>query len=159
MATALRLAMANQLYVYDVTPDLNRRFKGDLLTSNNPAFLLSADLTNEKPDPKTAQRDLTELVLAGFGVLPPETRREMLRRGLFVPTMQRLLRQSLKGAPDYLTAAAHPTAFGPQAIDAKAFLKAAHALTPEGLPPALPGPAGALNARNAGVRPAGRRRV
>lgn len=137
MATALRLAMANQLYVYDATPDLNRRFKGDLLTSNNPAFLLSADLTNEKPDPKTAQRDLTELVLAGFGVLPPETRREMLRRGLFVPTMQRLLRQSLKGAPDYLTAAAHPTAFDPQAIDAEAFLKAAHALTPEGLPPAL----------------------
>ncbi len=135
MAVAFRLAMANQLYVYDATPDLNRRFKGDLLTSNNPALILSADLTGKKPDPKAAQRDLTELLLAGIGVLRPETRQEMLRRGLLVPTLQRLLRQGLKGAPDYLTPAAHPTAFDPKAIDAEAFLKAAHALAPEGLPP------------------------
>lgn len=134
-ATAFRLAMANQLYVYDATPDLNRRFKGDLLTSNNPSLVLSADLTRERPEPKAAQRELTELILAGLGVLRPETRREMFRRGLLVPTMQRLLRQSLKGAPDYLSAAAHPTAFDPAAIDAEAFLRQAHALTPEALPP------------------------
>lgn len=134
-AVAFRLAMANQLYVYDATPDLNRRFKGDLLTANNPSFVLSADFTRERPEPKTAQRELTELILAGLGVLKPETRREMFRRGLLVPTVQRLLRQSLKGAPDYLSAAAHPTAFDPAAIDAEAFLRQANALTPKGLPP------------------------
>lgn len=134
-AVAFRLALANQLYVYDATPDLNRRFKGDLLTSNNPSLVLSADLTREKPEPKTAQRDLTELILAGLGVMRPETRQEMLRRGLLVPTVQRLLRQSLKGKPDYLSAAAHPTAFDPAAIDGEAFLRQAHALTPAGLPP------------------------
>lgn len=136
-AVAFRLAAANQLYVYDATPDLNRRFKGDLLTSNNPAIVLSADLTGERPDPKAAQRDLIELILAGIGVLRPETRREMFRRGLLVPTMQCLLRQSLRGKPDYLSPAAHPTAFDPKAIDAETFLRSAHALTPEALPPAL----------------------
>lgn len=133
-AVTLRLALANQLYVYDATPDYNKAFLGDVLIANNPAIILSTDRA-EKPDAKTAQRDLTELLLAAFAAFTPETKAEMLRRGLLVPTMQRLLRQSLKAKPDYFTAGAHPVAFDPKDIDGAAFLKAAHALTPATLPP------------------------
>ncbi len=134
-ATALRLAVANQLYVYDATTDLTPKFKGDLLLSNNPAQVLSADLTREKPDPRAAQQALTELILKGLGAMPEATRREMFRKGLLVPTIQRLLRESVKGAPDYFTAAAHPTAFDPAQLDAERFIEKARALTPETLPP------------------------
>ena len=136
-AVALRLALANQLYIYDASADFSKGFLGDLLTANNPAFVLSADLSAEKPDAKAAQRELTELILAAFAAFTPETKAEMLRRGLLVPTVQRLLRQSLKGRPDYFSEAAHPAVFDPKAIDAEAFLKAARALTPETLPPAV----------------------
>ena len=134
-AVALRLASLNQLYVYDATTDFDKRFLGDLLIANNPAVILSADLSSEKPDAKAAQRALTELILAAFAAFTPETKAEMLRRGLLVPTVQKLLRESLIGKPDYFSAAAHPAVFDPKAIDAEAFLRAAHALTPATLPP------------------------
>lgn len=133
---AARLAAANQLYVYDVTLDYTRE-TGDLLVGNNTAFIPSTDLTNEKPNAAEAQRELTELILAAFAAFTPETKEAIERNGLLVPTIQRLLRQSQKGAPDYFSAAAHPTAFDPKRIDKEAFLKAAHALTPATLPPPL----------------------
>ena len=136
LGLAARLAAANQLYVYDVTLDYTRG-TGDLLVGNNIAFIPSTDLTNEKPNPAEAQRELTELILAAFAAFSPETKEAIERNGLLVPTIQRLLRQSQKGAPDYFSAAAHPTAFDPKRIDKEAFLKAAHALTPETLPPPL----------------------
>ena len=138
MMTAWRLAAANQLYVYDATPDMNVRSFGDLLTANHPAWVLSADLSGEeKLDARAAQRNLTELILAAVAAMTPETQRMMLRKGLLAPTVQRLLRQSLKGAPDYLSAAAHPAAFDPRQIDAEALVRQAHALTPADLPPAV----------------------
>ena len=133
---AARLAAANQLYVYDATLDCSRA-GGDLLVGNNIAFVPTADLTNEKPDPAAAQRGITELILAAFAAFTPQTKEAIARDGLLVPTVQRLLRQSQKGVPDYFGAAAHPPAFDPQRVDAEAFLKAAHALTPETLPPPL----------------------
>lgn len=136
-ALAARLAAANQLYVYGGAMDVAAGFKGDLLIGDNPAYVVSADLTNARPDAAGAQRRLVELILAGVAALTPETRAAIERGGLLVPTVQRLLRQSLKGAPDYFSAAAHPTAFDPERLDAEAFVKAAHALTPETLPPPL----------------------
>lgn len=138
MGLAYRLAAANQLYVYDATVDYSPAFQGDLLYARNPAIIASADLASaEKPDAKGAQRDLTELILAAVAVMTPEAKREMLQRGALVATMQRLLREHVRGSEGYLTASAHPAVFDPQQIDGEALLRAAHALTPEALPPAL----------------------
>ena len=139
---AYRLAAANQLYIYDATPDYTAALQGDLLIGQNPAVLLSGDLSaaGEKPNPTRAQRDLTELILAGLSVMPPETKREMFRKGAFVATMQRLLRESVRGAeaPEaYFTPAAHPVVFDPKAIRAEAFLRAANALRADALPPGI----------------------
>ncbi len=134
-AIAFRLTMANQLYLYDVTLDYNRTFKGDLLVSNSPQLFSTTDLTSEKPDPVQAQSRLTELVLATLAAMPKETKVEMYRRNLLVPTLQRLFRQHLEGSPDYLSAAAHPVAFDPERIDAEALLRAAHNLKKGDLPP------------------------
>lgn len=132
---AMRLALANQLYVYDAGRDFDPKGLGDLLLAPTMSVLVSADL--EGKDPRAANRDLTELALTAYGAMPEATRREMLRRGALVPTLQRLLRQSLRGAPDYLSPAAHPVAFDPKRIDAQTLTRLAQALTPESLPPAL----------------------
>lgn len=136
MRTAFTFSATNQLYVYDATPDLRKEFKGDLLFTQNPAVILSTAGAGSA-DAKTAQRDLVELILAAIAVLQPETRQELFNSGKLVPTMQMLLRSHLKGAPDYTSAAAHPTAFTPAQIDAEALLRAANRLTPDSLPPAL----------------------
>ena len=133
--TAFRLAMANQLYIYDATLDVSPAVKGDVLYNRNPAFLLSADCASEKPNSVAALRELTELVIAVYAVIPPATRAEMIRRGLFVPTVQRLLRQHVKGAPNYFSREAHPVVFEAGKIDQPALLRDAHALTPKDLPP------------------------
>lgn len=136
MRTAFNFAAANQLYLYDASPDLSKDFKGDLLFAQNPAMILS--VTPGAPEEaKAAQRELTELLVAAVAVMQPDTRRAVFFSGSLVPTLQCLLRSHLKGAPDYLSAAAHPTAFHAGLVDAEAFLRAANALTPEQLPPAL----------------------
>ncbi len=134
-AVALRMALSNQLYLYDVTPDYNKDFKGDLLISNTPQVIMTADTTSNPYNPVEAQTQMTELVLAAMAAMEPETKAEMLRRRLLVPTMQRLFRQHLKGAPAYLSAAAHPLVFDPQMIDGEALIRGAHALTMKDLPP------------------------
>ncbi len=134
-AVALRLAISNQLYLYDVTPDYHAAFKGDLLISNTPQFIMTADTTSEKSNPIEAQQQMTELVLAALAAMEPETKQIMMQKGLMVQTMQRLLRQHLKSEPGYLTAAAHPIAFDPAQIDGEALVRAAHTLRPVDLPP------------------------
>ncbi|MEG2464621.1 MAG: hypothetical protein RSB14_01160 [Kiritimatiellia bacterium] len=130
---ANRLSMANQLYIYDATFDHSKAMRGDLLIANNPQFLISGNFNSSSPETSASQRQLTELVLAAMAALHPEVKREMLRQGLLVPTLQRLLRQNLKGKPDYFSATAHPTVFDPARIDGKALIMAAHALTIETL--------------------------
>ncbi len=134
-AIAFRLAMANQLYLYDATIDYRNAFKGDLLVSNTPQFFSTTDKNTEAPNPALAQVQMTELVLATLAAMPRETKAEMYRRNLLVPTLQRLFRQHLKGAPDYFSPSAHPTAFDPAQIDGEALIRAAHALKKADLPP------------------------
>lgn len=133
---AVRLAMANQLYVYDATLDHIASVRGDLLIAANPAVILSGDtLSADKPNPVNAQRELTELILAALAAMHPETKHEMLRRGLLVPTVQMLLRSHITGVTDYCSPEAHPTVFDPRRIDGEALIRAAHDLRPETLPP------------------------
>lgn len=131
---AFRLALMNQLYIYDVTIDYSAQLKGDLLTAAMPQVLMTYGTSTQPAEVKAAPEQLAELIFAGLAAMHPETKGEMLRRGLLVPTMQMLLRQSVKGAPAYCSAAAHPVAFNPNQIDGEAFVTAAHALKTEDLP-------------------------
>lgn len=131
LATAFRLAMSNQLYLYDVTPDLMAPH-GDWLIAQIP-FVINT--TSAEKDVMGAQSQMVELLFAALAAMPPETKDEMLRKNLLVPTLQRLVRQNLKGQPDYFSAGAHPVAFDPQQIDGEALIRAAHALEPKDLPP------------------------
>ncbi len=134
-AIAFRLAMSNQLYVYDVTMDYNHRFKGDVLIGNTPQHIATTDLIAQQPNAADAQTQVTELVLAALAAMPKETKEEMYRRNLLVPTMQRLFRQHLKGVKDYFAPEAHPVVFDPTMLDGVAIVRAAHALKPTDLPP------------------------
>ena len=135
---AATFAANNQLCLYDATLDLTPKFQGDLLHAHNPAIVATAALSTPSAEGgNAAQRDIAELLLAAYAVMPEATRNDMLRTGRLVPTMQRLLRQHIKGAADYFSAAAHPIAFDPAAIDGEALLRDAAALKPEALPPAF----------------------
>lgn len=131
LAIAFRLSMANQLYVYDVTSDLMEPH-GDWLIANLPFLMYT---TASGKNPTEAQSEMVELLFATLAAMPPETKTEMLKRNLLVPTLQRLVRQNLKGNPDYFSPEAHPVAFDPAQVNGEALVRAAHALTPKTLPP------------------------
>jgi hypothetical protein len=131
---AFRFASANQLYLYDASPDYSTKFKGDLLLAAQPHVIATCDLAEEQGNAVEANRQMAELILAGLAAMNPEVKTEMYRRGLLVPTVQMLLRKSVKGAESYTSAAAHPVVFAPKQIDGLAFVTAAHALTRETLP-------------------------
>ncbi len=68
----------------------------------------------------------------------PETKAFLVRCGLLAPTIQTLIRKSLKdvkGEDGYLTATAHPTAFPPNGVDTNRLVAAASALTTNAIPP------------------------
>lgn len=134
---AFRLAMANQLYVYDASSDYSFQHQADVLTAAATQFIPSGCRVGSDAEAKSKASRLTSLLFAGLAAFRPETKQIMLQRGLLVPTMQMLLRQSIKGAPDYCTSAAHPTVFDVDALDGEAFIRAAHALKPEQLPVAF----------------------
>jgi len=70
--------------------------------------------------------------------LKPDVKREVVARGLLAPTVQTILRKSLKGVDgeeDYLTPKAHPTAFPTNGLDMARLKKAAAGLERESIPP------------------------
>ena len=70
--------------------------------------------------------------------LQPEVKEEILARGCLAPTLQVLMRRSLKSVEteeDYLTAKAHPTCFPPNGLDLARLRRSAAALKSEEIPP------------------------
>lgn len=138
-ALAYRFAFANQLYVYDATPDLSARFHGDILTAQQPFYFVTADLTpppyKGALDAQSAQKEILELIAAAVEAMQPETRNAMFNTNRFVWTMQRLFREAQKEAKDIFDPKAHPVAFNIAQLDTQKLLERAHTLTPEALPP------------------------
>lgn len=70
--------------------------------------------------------------------LPPDAKREAVRRGMLAPLVQTIVRKSLAGVSseaDYLTEKAHPTAFPPLGLDMERLKKLARAVGPDSIPP------------------------
>lgn len=70
--------------------------------------------------------------------LKPEVKKEIVTKGLLAPTVQSILRKSLKnvsGEDDYLTHKAHPTAFPANGLDLERLKSLASGLETESVPP------------------------
>ena len=127
-----RLYRSNQVWVYPACNDIPPLgTNGDVFASVAPYWILTQG---------RSYSDLPYLraALKASAAFPPETKREMLARGLLAPTIQMLLRRSLKAVrteADYLTPAAHPTAFPAGGLDVKRLVAMAGALKVEDLAP------------------------
>ena len=104
---------------------------GDLFASISPYWMTTAGRSwSDLPYLRAA--------LEASRSFRPETKAELVRRGLLSPTIQTLIRKSLKGVQteaDYLSAKAHPTALPPNGVDTNRLAAAARALSPGEIPP------------------------
>ena len=128
----VRLYLSNQTWVYPSnadTPPVGTN--GDVFASIAPYWMTTAGRSwSDQPYLRAA--------LEASRSLDPRVKAEIVRRGLLAPTIQTLIRKSLKGVTNevsYLTAAAHPTALPPNGLDLGRLKAAAKALTAEGIPP------------------------
>lgn len=128
----MRFYLSNQIWVFPSnadTPPIGTN--GDVFASIAPYWLTTAG---------RSWSDLPYLsaALVASGAMAPEVKDEVVRRGLLSPTIQTLLRKTLRGIADesdYLSPKAHPTALPPGGADTNRIAAAARALTVEAIPP------------------------
>lgn len=124
------LLLSNQLYFYPAYGDYDLG-SGDLFPANTPYCFTVAGANN-------AERPFVEAAFAALAAFRPETRAELTRTGLLMPTLQMLFRASqrtVEKRQDYLTGIAHPPVFQAANLDTSKLVQMAHALTTNDLPP------------------------
>lgn len=125
--------MSNQVWAYPAASDYKFETNsfGDVYASVTPYWILTEGHS-------WTDRPYLDAALDAVKAMTSATKDDIVRRGLLAPTLQMLLRKSLKGVrdeSDYLTAKAHPTAFPPNGIDRPRLRKLAAALRPDTVPP------------------------
>ena len=143
-----RFYLANQTWVFPVNEDTAPvGTNGDVFASIAPYWI------------QTAGRSWSDLpylraALEASRAMSPPVKAEVVRRGLLAPTIQTLIRKSLKTVSnevDYVSAKAHPTSFPPNGVDLPRLKAAAATLTTTSVPPLAP-----VVVAPDGVRPPGR---
>ena len=129
-----RYYLANQVWAFPSAFDTAPvGTNGDLFASISPYWMTTAGRSwSDLPYLRAA--------LEASRAFRPETKAELVRRGLLSPTVQTLIRKSLKGVRtegDYLSAKAHPTALPPNGVDTNRVALAARLLRPEEIPPVV----------------------
>lgn len=129
--TALQslLLFGNQLFFYPAYGDYDR-ITGDLFPANTPYCFAVAGANS-------AEQPFVEAALAALAAFRPETRAELVRAGLLMPTLQMLFRASqrtVKKRQDYLSGVAHPPVFQSDNLDAAKLVQMAHAVMTNDLP-------------------------
>jgi len=122
--------LGNQLFFYPAHADYDEK-TGDLFPANTPYWLAVAGENN-------AEQPFLETALAALAALRPDTRAELCRTGLLMPTLQRLFRASqrtVKSREDYLSGIAHPPVFRAANLDAERLVRMAHDLTTNDITP------------------------
>ena len=127
--------LSNQVWafpsVFDTAPVGTN---GDLFASITPYCLTTAGRSwSDLPYLRAA--------LIASRSLDPQVKATIVRQQLLAPTIQTLIRKSLKGVKTeeaYLTAAAHPTALPPNGVDRERLTASAKALTAAAVPPLVP---------------------
>ena len=127
-----RFYLSNQVWVFPSnadTPPVGTN--GDVFASIAPYWLTTAG---------RSYSDLPYLraALEASRAFSSETKHELVKRGLLAPTIQTLLRKSLKGVQtedDYLKPIAHPTALPPAGVDVQRLAGLAADLKTAAIPP------------------------
>jgi hypothetical protein len=128
----VKFYLSNQIWVFPANADCAPvGVRGDVFSSVTPYWLVTAGRSwSDLPYLRAA--------LEASRSLRRDVKKEIVRRGLLAPTVQMLIRRSLKDvarADDYLTARAHPTALPTNGVDRARLVRAAAALTVATIPP------------------------
>ena len=128
----MRFYLSNQTWVFPSNEDTAPvGTNGDVFASIAPYWMVAAGRSwSDQPCLRAA--------LEASRSLNPQVKSEIVKRGLLAPTIQALIRKSLKGVTnevDYLSAKAHPTALPPGGIDTARLKAAAKAMTVGTIPP------------------------
>ena len=126
----------NNLYVYPGHHDYlaghnGHPFYGDLYPLNSPYLLISKGSSG-------SDIPFLNAALHTVAALRPDVKRLLIREGLLLPTVQAILRASntqVVSPEDYFSGKAHPVVFDGNQLDELKMVQAAHALTPQTLPP------------------------
>ena len=127
-----RLYLANQTWVFPSNADTAPvGTNGDVFASITPYWIATAG---------RSYSDLPYLrgALEASRSFAPETKAALVQNGMLAPTIQSLIRRSLKGVTnevDYLSAKAHPTAFPPNGLDLARLKELAAKMRPSEIPP------------------------
>ena len=130
-----KLYLSNQTWVFPSNADTAPvGTNGDVFASIAPFWMTTAG---------RSRSDLPYLraALEASRSFPPKVKSALVAKGLLAPTIQTLIRKSLKGVmseADYLTARAHPTALPPDGCETNRLADTARRLTPEAVPPLVP---------------------
>ncbi|HBO98453.1 MAG TPA: hypothetical protein DD637_01250 [Verrucomicrobia bacterium] len=138
--------LSNQFWVFPAAfdfPPLGTN--GNVFASTTPYWLVSQGRS-------WSDQYYLRAALAVWRALKPPVRAEIVRRGLWAPVLQMLMRGALKTAPrpeDYFTAKANPSAFPPDGLDTARLAASAASLAVADLPPV------AIVAQVSGLEPGG----
>lgn len=128
-----KLYLSNQTWCFPVTDDYSfatNKF-GDVFFSVTPYWIATQGISWSDQYYLRAALEISRS-------LPAATKREAVRRKILAPTIQYILRRSLRTCredEDYLTSKAHPTCFPPNGIDRERMKKLASSLKTSQLPP------------------------
>jgi len=130
--TMMHFYLQNQVWVFPANVDCAPAGKrGDVFASVTPYWFTSAGIS-------WSDQPILRAALEASRSFKPDVKDEIVKRGLLAPTIQALVRQSLKGVTDdaaYLSPVAHPTAIPGGSIDLARLRKSAAAMTVAAIPP------------------------
>ena len=132
LGAMVKFYLSNQTWVFPSNADTAPvGTNGDVFASLTPYWITTAGRSwSDLPYLRAA--------LEASRAFRPEVKREIVKRGLLAPTIQTLIRKTLRGVADeaaYLGAAAHPTAFPPGGADTNRIITAAREMTVGAIPP------------------------
>jgi len=127
-----RFYLSNQIWVFPSNADTAPvGTNGDVFASITPYWLTTAGRS-------WSDLPYLDAALKASAAFQTPVKREIVRRGLLAPTIQTLIRKSLKGVrneKDYLSEKAHPTALPPNGVELHRLVASAAALTDREIPP------------------------
>lgn len=133
-ATALALQYTNNhIYFYPEHQDHDADNHGDVFHANSPYVITSQGSSG-------SDRPFMHAVASTLAAFTPETQRKLIEFKLLAPTVQMLLRSSLKrvqNPDDYLTGRAHPSVFDSADLDVERMVRAAHDMKADEVPPLI----------------------
>ena len=128
-----RFYTSNQTWVFPAVKDYNFTTNGfgDVFASVTPYWIATQGIS-------WSDQYYLRAALEASRSFQPAVKEELVRRGLLAPTIQMLLRQSLKTVKDeddYFTFRAHPTCFPPNGLDLARLKRRAAGLKVSEIPP------------------------